>query len=536
MSERTSNPKDAGSGTPSLMGFRLGYSHIVHELRTPLSEIRSLAELAQASRDEGDKKRYLDLLLDSSSGLLDLVNHLLDDPSGGMHRPRPVPVDVEGLVRRTLEPLALLAELKDLRLNWEFEGPDLPAILADPVQLVQVLRNLVSNALKYTERGEILVLVSAREDGRGGLRLRFLVKDTGIGIAPENRKDLFMPFRRLPWQDDSSRRPEGSGLGLSLVKHLVEGMKGSLDLDSIPGQGSVFRVDLPVEPAAGESGRQSGNGGRRGSDRRKEDGRRPRILIAEDNSINLVHLSYFLESRGGYEIFTARDGKDALSVLRDRRIDLVLMDLNMPVVNGLEAAKAIRSGDISPSSRNVPIIALTAHVSPADRNVLSAAGFNGIAVKPVSVDRLIGQIERSLLDAPSPDCGSADLSGEDEARVDVTFDAVEFCEKYRGADRIAAQVLAIFAVEAPLRIDSLKRALSAGDEDGVRKAAHSLANICGTVCAKRGTRLARETESASVAGDHGTLAFLAEELAEEIVRVSDRLNRLKSEDGNGIRE
>lgn len=299
----------------------------------------------------------------------------------------------------------------------------------------------------------------------------------------------------------------------------------------------MFRVDLPVEPAPDASELRSGIGGRRGPDRRKEGGRKPRILIAEDNSINLVHLSYFLESRGGYEIIAARNGKDALSALRARSIDLVLMDLNMPVMSGLEAAAVIRGGDACPASRNVPIIALTAHVSPTDRSVLSEAGFNGIALKPVGIDRLIGQIERALLHAPSSSgCGSEDLAGEGDARVDVTFDAVEFCEKYRGADRIVEQVLAIFAAEAPSRIESLKRALSAGDEDGVRSSAHSLANICGTVCAKRGTRLARETESACVAGDRLTLAFLAEELAEEIVRVSERLERLKSEDGNGIRE
>lgn len=283
----------------------------------------------------------------------------------------------ESCIRQAVEMFASPAREKDLRLHWTVD-PQVPGqVEGDPVRLGRVLTNMVGNAVKFTRTGEVSVMVR-EENGE----LKFSVRDTGIGIPEDKISQLFQPFTQV----DSSltRTYGGTGLGLAISKELVEMMGGAIDVESVVGEGSTFTFTIPL--------RQVEKGDGPESEEAAGDGARPlRILLAEDDPTVRDLVKMILEKRG-LSVAIAENGSEAVARWQAGGIDLILMDLQMPEMNGLEAARQIRELEVG-RDRRVCIFALTAHVRPEDREECLAAGMDGFLAKPLRLEELYGLIE-----------------------------------------------------------------------------------------------------------------------------------------------
>jgi PAS domain S-box-containing protein len=361
-----------------------------HELRTPLNAILGLTEAiceGVYGAVEDRQRAALRRVDESGRHLLALITDILDlaKIQADKVELELSPVDLESLVRASLRLVQEAARRKGLRVSSELPFAA-PTVLLDERRMKQVLTNLLSNAVKFTpEGGAIGVQVAVGADGE---TLSFAVWDCGIGIERAHVGRLFQPFVQL----DSSlaREHAGTGLGLALVRRIVDLHGGSVGLESEPGKGSRFTVTVPLRAAAGAAGEvrpPSPVCPPPAASRR-------RVLVAEDDDNNASLVVDVLET-SGYEVHVARSGAEAVALARTVRPDVVLMDLQMPVMDGIAATRAIR-GDAHAEVRRVPIIALTALAMPGDRELCLGAGADDYLCKPVGARRLVRAIAECL--------------------------------------------------------------------------------------------------------------------------------------------
>ena len=357
-----------------------------HELRTPL---HGIAGATQMLRDEGGltatQERRLGLIETASSALLRVIGDVLDFSKleAGKLEIDPAPFNVRALVEASaliVEPTALA---KGLTTSFKL-APGIPErLVGDEPRLRQVLLNLLNNAIKFSSQGAIAVSVALETLAGGEATLRFSVSDQGVGISPETRRRLFNRFTQA--DASTSRKHGGAGLGLAISRHLVEAMGGRIDVDSKPGEGSTFWfvVSLPMaaavptavaqpEPGAAEAGK--------------------RVLLAEDIALNQEIAVAFLAS-AGHHVEVAANGAEAIEAVRRRAFDLVLMDIQMPVMDGVEAIEAIRR--LPGAERDVTVIAMTANVFADELARFAAAGFDGHIGKPFGRDELIRSVAQA---------------------------------------------------------------------------------------------------------------------------------------------
>ncbi len=362
---------------------------ISHEIRTPMNSVMGLTDLLGYSELAPAQREYVELIRTSSGALLDIINEILDFSrieSGATHV-NSAPFNVYALLETALAPLAVAARDKDIAFHWCI-GADVPeTVEGDAGRLRQVLINLVGNALKFTNRnGDIAINISALPYAPVGYaRVRFSVRDTGIGIAAEQLKLIFQPFQ----QADSriSRRYGGTGLGLTISAQLVAMMGGELQVESQLAQGSTFYFTLllptqvtptPATPAADALGMVQ----------------RPlTILLAEDNEINGMFTRLLL-NKVGHQVTVVENGREALESWQHQRPDVILMDMQMPVMDGVEATLLIRTNE-QITGTYTPIIALTANVLESDRTRCLQAGMDDFISKPVELPVLLAALERA---------------------------------------------------------------------------------------------------------------------------------------------
>ncbi len=351
-------------------------TNMSHELRTPLAGILGLADLVVDDTSADGRRHHLHLLQESTRGLLAIVDDLLDAGriESGTLRLDPSPTDIARLAQTAAGLLAPRAVAKGVVLNCRID-PTLPATLvADPVRVRQILLNLLANAVKFTESGEVELKVQWMGPN---CRARFEVRDTGIGIAESAIPRLFSPFQQA--DSSTSRRFGGTGLGLSISKSLVDLMGGWIGVESRRGVGSTFWFELPLSPAdeAGEGIEATDVADDRLAGRR--------ILVVEDDPINRLVVVSKLEALG-VEVSTAESGPEALELLSADPFDLVLMDCQIPGFDGYEATRRLRlsSGPLA----SIPVVALTAHSHPDERGRCLAAGMNDYLIKPVATEQL----------------------------------------------------------------------------------------------------------------------------------------------------
>ncbi|HYI09418.1 MAG TPA: ATP-binding protein [Thermoanaerobaculia bacterium] len=349
-------------------------ANISHEIRTPMNGLIGMAELMACTSLTPEQRSYVNAIQISGRSLLTLLNDVLDfsrleSKSLSVER---CPFRLRSVIDDCVEIVSPVARAKGLTLSTSIADGTVQAVLGDQHRTRQVLLNLLSNAIKFTSRGHVEVALSSRPLDDGRIEVRFSVIDTGLGIAREDLGRLFIAFQQI--DGSSSRQQGGAGLGLAISKRLTELMGGSIGVETAPGQGSKFHFTILCEPAAFELAPPSEPPAQPDAD-----GNNPlRVLLAEDDAINRIVIIGMLKHLG-YQAESVNSGIELLEVLKREPYDVILMDVQMPGMDGLEATRRIRNG----SGEQPYIIAVTAHVLAGDRERCLAAGMNDYLSKPL---------------------------------------------------------------------------------------------------------------------------------------------------------
>ena len=365
-------------------------ANMSHEIRTPLNAIIGLAHVALGSNyPDRQQAIYLDKIRGSGEHLLEIINDILNlsrMEAGKLELDRRV-FTLEQVIDKTLDLVWEKAAAKGLEIKVDIDQ-DIPKVLVgDPLRLGQILINLCANAVKFTDAGHISLVVSALRQWDTGLELLMEVKDTGVGIEPEKVDQLFQPFQQV--DASSARRFEGTGLGLSICKHLVELMQGRIEVETHPGEGSNFRVFVNLEKNLNPEASVQAAPPAKARLTRFET-LSCNLLVVEDNPLNQEIIESLLETMG-VKPHCVDSGPAAIQAITQNDFDIVLMDIQLPGMDGVEATRRIRQ---LPNAKKLPIIAVTANALPGDRESYLAAGMTDYLAKPIDPTQLYNLIKR----------------------------------------------------------------------------------------------------------------------------------------------
>jgi signal transduction histidine kinase/ActR/RegA family two-component response regulator len=366
-------------------------ANMSHEIRTPLNAVLGLNELLLMSRLDDTQRRHAELVRTSGQLLLALINDILDLSriEADRFEAREEAFEPGRVAEEVCSLLAERAQAQGLALAVEDSTPAGMQLLGDAVRLRQVLFNLVGNALKFTERGGVTLALSLQDEGEAqAVTLRLAVKDTGIGIQPELMPRLFERFTQA--DNSATRRHGGSGLGLAITREVVLRLRGRIDVDSTPGKGSTFTVALPLkrlQPAPPPS-----SPGPVAASRPEPTPPALRVLVAEDNLVNQVLIDALLQHLG-HAVLIVGNGREAVERAAAGGVDLVLMDMQMPELDGLAATRRIRA--LAGAASRLPIVAMTANARPEDRQACLDAGMDDYVAKPIDIEALREAMRRA---------------------------------------------------------------------------------------------------------------------------------------------
>ena len=470
---------------------------VSHEIRTPINGVLGIAHILLRSAQDNATRRYLELLYSSGNHLLALINDILDFSKidAGKLDLNMQDFDLPRAVREVTEILEQRAQEKGLRLLVHFSDGVPQYVRGDAVRLQQVLNNLIGNAIKFTDTGFVTLTIKQSEEvgdptvtnayaTEGTRVLLFDVSDTGIGIEPSDQEHIFSEFSQA--DSSFSRKHGGTGLGLTISRQLVEAMGGHISLRSAPGRGSKFSFSAKFAPAAADYA--SGRDGKQHTNWLLLVGN---VLLVEDVELNRLIAKSMLESLG-LSVHIAPDGQIALTLVQREHFDAILMDVFLPVMDGLTATRAIRQDELAKGRTRTPIIALTANASAQDRERCTQAGMDDYLTKPLRTDELQTMLRKWLPVQPTlqehamapPRNGAAD----EEVRKVASADA----------QRLAYQ---------------LARAVANGDMDAMATSAHSLKSVGAHLEARTLSQVCGALENAARAGNDMEVRSLVDDVS-----------------------
>ncbi len=501
-------------------------ANMSHEIRTPMNGIIGMTRFLLGTELTERQHGYAETIREASESLLTIINDILDFSKieAGQLDIEPISFDLRRTVEEVMGLLAEKAREKGLSLTAQHE-PDIPeTLIGDSGRIRQILNNLVNNAIKFTEKGQISVDVRMIEQIDESARIRISVEDTGIGVEEEKIDILFEKFTQA--NVSIGRRFGGTGLGLSICKQLVELMGGSIGASSQPGEGSTFwfTLSLPVDtkalsappPAEGSDGAASSVSDDLASG--------IRILIAEDNYINQLVAREILEDMGcGVDI--AVDGKEALEKLELSPYDAVLMDCQMPEMDGFEATARIRKRE-EEGGAHIPIIAMTANAMQGDRERCLAAGMDDYIAKPVDPGKIKACLLRWVQGVvePAPSAPS-EAPPSSESRLEPEPLRMMMDLQNSSGSNLLEKALDRFFTETPQRISVMREALAQSDSNELEHVAHALRGSSATLGATGMSELCENLEAQAEEKKLENAAALIENLEKEYKLVKAELEK-----------
>ena len=496
-------------------------ANISHDIRTPMNAILGMAYLIQQTDLTSKQREYLGKIQFAGQTLLGLINDILDfskieDKKLDIEK---VPFQLDKALEYVWAVVGTKATEKGLLLSFD-KAAGVPAVIVgDPLRLNQVLTNLISNAIKFTEAGSITVRIAKVAGDESQTVLQFSIQDTGIGMTEEAQKNLFQPFSQI--DASITRRYGGTGLGLAISKQLVSLMGGEIWVESSPGKGSVFqfttKFGLGGEPVA--LGGEAVPG--LSTLRRKAGLQGCSILLVDDNEINLDVAGAMLEGLGAI-VTTAENGKRALEELAGKDFDAVLMDVHMPVMDGYEATKILREQE---KWRTLPVIALTASAMASDREQAIASGMNDFLKKPINPLELASVLMtwiRSEAQSPVADLSAADESNAGEKAELPILSREQTVKSRLGGDmKLYRSLLNKFREGQAAAMEKLAQALADKELKSAKLIVHTLKGVAGTVgavrlhaAAEQIEALLREDSPNEIAANYKNLSAIFDETIE----------------------
>jgi PAS domain S-box-containing protein len=481
-------------------------ANMSHEIRTPLNAVIGFSHLLRKQVSDPKAVEYLHSINSAGQNLLSIVNSILDlskIESGGLTLEH-IPFSVSQVVDHTLSILGERASAKGLSLTSAIDERLPVSVMGDKLRVGQILLNLVSNAIKFSDRGRVAVRVIVERADGATVTARVEVEDQGIGLSEAQQRRLFQPFSQA--DESTSRRFGGTGLGLSIVKHLAARMGGQVGVRSALGRGSTFWVTVNLAVAPGASGATEVRSLALSAPElviaRHHTG--TKILLVEDDPVNRA-LARELLLETGLDIETAADGREAVERVGSREYALVLMDVQMPEMDGFDATRAIRA---TAGRERTPIVAMTANAFLEDRERCFAAGMNDHVSKPIDPQELYSALLRWL---PKRVESAQDAPGRSLDELDPRLRAIEglsldrALQSVRGRASSLQRLLALFADEHARDIEEIRRSVASSDRSQARRLAHTLKGLGGTLGAAGLQSRASALELALDGGDEAAI-------------------------------